>query len=61
MYHKQAQDPALQHYLREWSNEEEGPGDAIVLEDEELMGLTILDRPHISGLGSVVQLQPNQL
>ena len=60
-YAENARDDSMTLYLREWSVEHEGEGDAITMDDEELSGLTIMDCPHISALGSIVGLHSKEL
>jgi hypothetical protein len=60
-YAENARDYSMTLYLREWSVEHEGVGDAFTMDDEELQGLTILDCPHITGLGSIVGLHSKEL
>ena len=60
-YAESARDDSMTLYLREWSIENEGDGDAFIMDDEELAGLTILDHPHITGSGSIVELHSKEL
>ena len=60
-YAENARDDSMMLYLREWSAEYEGDGDAFIMDDEELAGLTIMDCPHITGSGSIVGLHSKEL
>ncbi len=52
-------DPAtcdpLRHWLLETAADIDCPEDCYAMPDEELMGLTVLERPHITGAGSIVE------
>ena len=47
----------IKHWLFDVSSERDCVSDSIELPDEELMGLTILDHPHITACGSIVESQ----
>ena len=53
-YNNPCRDPAMVQYVRDWSNDTQCVSDQVEHWDEELAGLTILDHPHITGCGSIV-------
>jgi hypothetical protein len=47
----------IRHWMLETAADLDSAADCFEMPDEELLGLTILDKPHLTGAGSIVGMR----